>query len=234
MNWEPTHPGQMPENHVCGANAAAYVLGALEPHEEQAFREHLASCAVCRDEVIVFGGVVDALPLTAAQYPVPKSLRRRVMRAVRNEPRLDPEGRKAPRVSWWATVPRGALAAGVAAVVAVAVVIGVAIGSGSSSGTRVISASVGNAEVRVSGGRADLIVRHLPPPPPGHIYELWIKRPNQAPAPTSALFSVTSSGTAQVGVPGSVKGVSQVLVTPEPDGGSQAPTHAPVIVASTD
>jgi Putative zinc-finger len=223
----------MPENHDCAGNAAAYVLGALEPAEAEEFREHLATCVVCRDEVMVFGGVVDALPLTAEQYPVPKGLRRRVMRAVRNEPRLDAEGREAPRASWWTTVPRGAFAAGVAAVAVAAVVIGVAIGSGGSSGTRVISASVGNAELRVSGSRADLIVRHLPPPGPGHIYELWTQRAGQPPAPTTALFSVTSAGTAEVGVPGSVKGVSQVLVTPEPDGGSQVPTHAPVIVART-
>ena len=224
----------MPENHDCAGNAAAYVLGALDEHEVEEFRAHLASCAVCRDEVLVFGGVVDSLPLTAAQYPVPKGLRRRVMRSVRNEPRLDAEGRNVAKASWWTTVPRGALAAGVAAVAAVAVVIGVAIGSGSSSGTHVISASVGNAELRVSGGRGDLIVRHLPPPGPGHIYELWTQRAGQPPAPTTALFSVTSAGTAQVGVPGGVKGVSRVLVTPEPDGGSKAPTHAPVIVASTD
>jgi anti-sigma-K factor RskA len=223
----------MPENHDCAGNAAAYVLGALDEHEVDEFRRHLASCAVCRDEVIVFGGVVDALPASAAQYPVPKGLRRRVMRAVRNEPRLDTGGRKPARPSWWSTVPRGALAAGVAVAAVVAVVIGVAIGSSSSGGTRVISASVGNAELRVSGARADLIVHHLPPPGPGRIYELWTERAGQPPAPTAALFSVTSAGTAQVGVPGSVSGVSKVLVTPEPDGGSQVPTHAPVIVAST-
>ncbi len=226
----------MPENHGCGANAAAYVLGALEPHEVEEFREHLAGCAVCRDEVIVFGGVVDALPLTAAQYPVPKGLRRRVMRAVREEPRSDVERGRVRTSPRWTLMPRAALAAGVAAVAVVAVLVGLAIGSGSSSssGTRVIAASVGNAELRVSGGRADLIVRHLPPPGPGHIYELWTERAGQPPAPTTALFSVTSAGTAHVGVPGSVAGVSKVLVTPEPDGGSKVPTHAPVIVASTD
>jgi hypothetical protein len=32
-------------------------------------------------------------------------------------------------------------------------------------------------------------------------------------------------------VPGDLKGVSEVLVTPEPLGGSSVPTHAPVIIA---
>jgi hypothetical protein len=35
-----------------------------------------------------------------------------------------------------------------------------------------------------------------------------------------------------VGVPGSVKGVSRLMVTAEPAGGTLAPTTAPVIVAS--
>ena len=44
-----------------------------------------------------------------------------------------------------------------------------------------------------------------------------------------ALFSPTSAGNAVVEVPGNLKGVSSVLVTPEPMGGSPHPTHAPVI-----
>ena len=42
---------QHSENRDCGADAAAYVLGALEPGEVEAFRAHMATCVVCRDEV---------------------------------------------------------------------------------------------------------------------------------------------------------------------------------------
>jgi anti-sigma-K factor RskA/putative zinc finger protein len=35
----------------CSLDAGAYVLRALDPAEAQEFRVHLASCAVCRDEV---------------------------------------------------------------------------------------------------------------------------------------------------------------------------------------
>ena len=38
-------------------------------------------------------------------------------------------------------------------------------------------------------------------------------------------------GTADVGVPGGLTGVSAVMVTDEPDGGTLAPTSAPVIAA---
>ena len=37
----------MSENRDCGADAAAYVLGALEPAEAEAFRRHMTSCVVC-------------------------------------------------------------------------------------------------------------------------------------------------------------------------------------------
>jgi hypothetical protein len=86
--------------------------------------------------------------------------------------------------------------------------------------------------VRVRDGRAELVVRHLSPPPPGHVYEVWLKAPGAAPVPASVLFSVSSGGSAEVGLPGALRGSRQVLVTPEPRGGSPAPTHAPVIVAA--
>jgi hypothetical protein len=117
-------------------------------------------------------------------------------------------------------------------VIAIAVA---AISLSSSDSARVYRAQVsgvtGTAEVRVSGGHAVLIVRHLSPPPAGKIYEVWLGRDKRAPQPTTALFSVNTSGAGDVNVPGSLHGVSQVLVTPEPAGGSKAPTHAPVISA---
>ena len=53
----------------CGGDAAAYVLGALEPLEVDAFRAHLAGCIVCRDEVAALQQVADALPMAAPPRP---------------------------------------------------------------------------------------------------------------------------------------------------------------------
>jgi hypothetical protein len=121
-------------------------------------------------------------------------------------------------------------------VVALAAVVGVELGSGGSTGTRVIQAQVAGAparaQLRLSGGHGELVVNHLPAPPPGHIYEVWVKRPHHPPAPTTALFGVTRAGAGDVGIPGNLNGVSAVLVTPEPSGGSLVPTHAPVIVVA--
>jgi hypothetical protein len=76
------------------------------------------------------------------------------------------------------------------------------------------------------------VVARLPPPPAGRIYEVWLKRGSTSPAPTSALFSVTANGAAKVDVPGNLRGVSQILVTQEPDGGSRVSTQRALIVAS--
>ncbi len=219
----------------CGADAAAYVLGALEPAEANAFRAHLESCAVCRDEVSAFGAVVDVLPLGAPPQTAPRALKRRVMATVRTEARAA-EPRPAPRRGWatgW--LPRPALAGAVGALAAAAVVVVLALSGGGGS-TRVIQASTtvpgSRATLRITGGHGELVMERMPAPPPGKVYEVWLARPSAAPAPTNALFSVTSQGAAQVDVPGNLHGVSQVMVTPEPEGGSRVPTHAPVLVAN--
>ena len=79
--------------------------------------------------------------------------------------------------------------------------------------------------------RAELTMRNMPTPPQGRIYEVWLKRDGEQPSPTNALFGVTSSGSAAVDVPGNLHGVTQVMVTPEPLGGSLVPTRSPVVVA---
>ena len=63
------------ERPDCGHDAAAYVLGALEPHEVEPFRRHLRGCVVCRDEVAALGEVVAALPMAAPQLAVDPALR---------------------------------------------------------------------------------------------------------------------------------------------------------------
>jgi anti-sigma-K factor RskA len=218
-----------------GVDVAPYALGALEPVEAEAFAEHLQTCVVCRDELAEFERVVAALPLSVPPHRAPRSLRRRVLGAVDGEARPT-SGRSSPR-RLRLVLPRPALAAGLAAVVvALAVFAGLELGSGPTSpATRVFAAQVrglpGTAKLEVTGNRAELIVHHLAAPPAGHVYEVWLARGRQAPMPTTALFSVTTAGDGDVAVPGSLRGVNTVMVTPEPAGGSRVPTHAPVILA---
>jgi anti-sigma-K factor RskA len=231
------------EDHVdregCGANAAPYVLGALSEAEHDAFRRHMESCAVCREEVGALQVVAAALPAAAPQVSAPAQLKRRVMSSVREDARRrsQPSDRARPSRSasrrWRPAVAAVALAAVVAAL-AIALVPGGSGGSDGSGGTRVIRADVSipraSAVLHLSGGRAQLTVASMPQAARGHVYQVWVKR-SAGPQPTDALFTVTSHGAASVGVPGSVDGVREVMVTSEPLGGSRAPTSAPVIVA---
>ncbi len=220
----------------CGADAAAYVLGALDAAEAEAFRVHMANCSVCQDEVAAFRQVTAELPLAAAQRGAPRGLRRRVMRAARAEPQPRPVGSGSPvnRSRRPILVPRPGLLATAAAVIAI-LAVGVVELSTSGGSSRVITASVtpsgASAQLRIADGSGELLVRHFPEPSSGHVYEVWLKRSQRPPAPTRALFSVTSSGAADVGIPGNLHGVAQVLVTEEPAGGSLVPTHPPVIAA---
>jgi anti-sigma-K factor RskA len=226
------------EDRDCGGDVAAYALGALEPPEVDAFLQHLESCTICRDELATFQDVVDLLPMSAPLERAPADLRRRVLRAVEGEPvRAESSRRPArarPWLSGWA-VPRPALALGAVLAIAVIAFVGVRLGSSSSGSTRVIQAQVtgkGTAQLKIAQGHGQLIVHHFAPPPAGQIYEVWLERPKGAPSPTTALFSVTASGDGDVEVPGSLRGVATVMVTPEPAGGSPKPTHPAVISAS--
>jgi anti-sigma-K factor RskA len=215
----------------CGNDAAPYLLGALEPAEARAFAHHMRNCAACRDEVAVLAPVLDVLPSCVPRQEVGVALRRRVMHAVRSEPKVSSAAvrrpRRPPRLSWPA-LRRPAVAAALALAVAVVIAAG-SLGSHESR-ARVIRASVGQAQLQIAGGRGELIVDHLPPAPPDRVYELWLQRGNRPPTP-STLFEVTSRGTAELGVPGAVTGITRVLVTVEPAGGSREPTTRAVIFA---
>lgn len=233
-----TRGDSMLENPDCGGEAAAYALGALGPSDAAYFRRHLETCIVCRDETAAFEQIVDALAMAAPQHPVPHGLRRRVMRRVRAEPttaaprtrRRDPRSLFGRRIN----IARPALVVGLMVASALAMIGGLELAQGGPNGIRVIQAHVngpvGSAQLRVAGDRAELIVSHLPPPSAGRIYEVWIERDDRAPSPRS-LFSVTASGSAEVGVPGDVRGASTIMVTQERAAGSIVPTRPPVILA---
>jgi anti-sigma-K factor RskA len=231
-------PSEMhPHDESCSGDVAAYALGALDATEAQIFEAHLRSCAVCPSELAAFQQVVDDLAISAPHRPAPAALRRRVMRAVaEDQPRLNPVARHERRRSRLRlALPRPALAlsTGLAVIVAAVLVAVFALPGGSS--TRTIDAQVtgtGSASLKLSSGHAHLVVSHFRPPPHGQIYEVWLQHGHATPSPTTALFSVTGSGDGDVDVPGSLKGVSHVLVTAEPAGGSKVPTHPAVISAT--
>jgi len=223
----------------CGqsVDAAPYVLGSLA--DADGYREHLEQCAICRAQVAELQLVVDTLPASVPAIRAPEALRTRVLATVRSEAELlksaasvaeEPRTRSGRRRSLRVSL----LGAGLAIAVTAAAAVAITINLRSTAHERVSSAQVAasirgaRASLRQSGGRAELVVSGMPQPPLGKIYEVWLARGSAA-QPTDALFSVTSSGTASVNVPGSLHGVQQVMVTSEPLGGSSHPTSAPLL-----
>jgi anti-sigma-K factor RskA len=233
-------------------DVGSYVLRALPDDEHERFEAHLASCEQCRRDVAELQVAADTLPLAAVQVDPPPELRDRIMTVVRSEaelreaaearaddPAAAPVAAKPPRRRRWALSLRplpAALAAG--ALVAAGVIGGVVLTGGDDTTTvtgtvQIASAPTARASLQLSDDATKLEVRRMPPPPAGKVYQVWLKRPNQDPAPTTALFRTDPDGSADVEIQrGRLKGVEQVLVTAEPDGGSMKPTSDPVIVAS--
>jgi hypothetical protein len=221
-------------------DAAAYVLCALEEAEARAFDEHLDGCPICREEVAQLQSIADALAAGVPRVDAPQGLRARIMATVHAEAELlRAAGHEADRVAPARPARRRLMPAfGATLALGAGVLIGaLAINTGSSQRTEVIHAAVAipghrvTAELRKVGTHLQLVVEGMPAPPPGHIYEIWLEHGSEAPEPTDALFSVTKTGAGSVGVPGDLQGVSDVLVTAEPLGGSLKPTRTPVIVA---
>jgi anti-sigma-K factor RskA len=63
--------------------AAGFVLGALEPNEERAVREHLATCPEPHDEIAELGGVVPYFAESLEQVEPPAALKVRVLAAAK-------------------------------------------------------------------------------------------------------------------------------------------------------
>jgi anti-sigma-K factor RskA len=217
--------------------AGAYVLGALGDDERAGFEAHVAACAHCRVEIDELGGAAGALPVSAPAMVPPPALKARIMAEVERDaallaaagPQADRPAPKRERRRWLG-VPAVALAC-------TALLAGIAAGavlfkSGSTTYRFTPKGSQAVAQLDVSGDKAVLVARGLPSPGDGRTYQVWLKRPGQAPQPTAALFTPRSDGSATATVTGKLEDGDQVLVTAEPDGGSPAPTSAPVLAAA--
>lgn len=228
-------------------SVGAYLLGALEDHERVGFEAHLAGCPECQREVEQLRVAADALPTAAEPVAPPPELKDRIMSVVRAEAELlQAAGARADapaaapaaseRRRWWSLRPMGAVAVATAALA-----IGVAVGAvvrDADNGPRVrtLQAQVdhggASARLEVKGSEAELVAEGLPHPGADRVYQVWLKRPGRDPEPTDALFTTGRDGSASVEVPGNLEGVEAVLVTREPEGGSETPSEAPFITAT--
>jgi hypothetical protein len=206
-------------------DAAAYVLGALEPAERAEFEAHLADCADCRAEVARLSPTVAAMAEAVEPAAPPASLKRSLMAEV--EPR--PKPRRATR--------RFRLRPAFAAVAVLLLLVGVAgFGLGRASDgddARTLSVRVDQNALPGASGTltvlddgAVLALERLPQPPRGRAYQAWLERDGRiVPQPT---FRPAPGGKGSVALTGDLAGVDQVLLTREPIGGSRTPSEQPV------
>ena len=213
----------------CGEDVAVYLLGALGPAEAERFEHHLAGCELCRADVARLRPVVDALPVTPEPMTPPPELKQRIMAEVEASTPERSAAAASSRPSWLRPLP--ALAAACVLLIAGIGVGVVATGGGPAQVvTGTVASTGGTAELEIDHGDARLRVTGMPRADGDRVYQVWlVRRGNETPEPTEALFNPTSDGRASVAVAGDMDGVERVMVSQEPRGGSQQPTTDPAI-----
>jgi anti-sigma-K factor RskA len=209
--------------------AGAYVLGAMPAEERDQYEAHLATCAVCQEEVDELRPAAEALPMASPPMLPPPELKDRIMAEVEREAELlgatgagadrPARARRERRGLGWLSGWR------LAPVAAALLIAGVLIGSAvSGPDAQTYAFDRAGAQVEVEGDTATIVARDLPAPPEGRVYEVWLMpEGSDTPEPTAVLFTPRSDGSAVAAIP-SVDDVRQVLVSDEPRGGSDEPT----------
>jgi anti-sigma-K factor RskA len=210
---------------------AAYLLGALEPGETAELERHVAGCAECAEELEQLRPAVQVLPETVEPVEPPPALRGRLMEQVRSEAagsQAAPVAPRAPRRRFWLRP-----VAGLAAVALVLAAIGgYAIRDSGSDGAKTTTVISGRspgvtAEMVREGETGTLRLANLHQLPAGKVLQAWVQRGEQV-VSAKALFAPNPDGTATATIDG-MQGVSTVMVTAEPRGGSAQPTSAPIV-----
>jgi anti-sigma-K factor RskA len=209
---------------------AAYMLGALEPEEAAELERHLDGCERCREEMRWLEPAVHLLPESVGRQEPPKQLRQSLMAEVRADvPAKQPARSRSRR---WVLKP----AVGFAVVaLLVAGVVGYEVGkdgSGDGEAASTIVRQVDGMTVKMvqEGESGTLQLSGVPQIPQDKVLEAWVEREGEVEA-VPALLVPDRHGQAETRI-ADMTGVETVMVTEEPQGGSDAPTGAPVMSMS--
>jgi anti-sigma-K factor RskA len=213
---------------------AAWMLGALEEPEAEAFERHLAGCERCQTALRWLRPAVDTLPASVTQIPPPPRLRGQLLGIVRAEARRASRPHAARRRLPWLGVPRPAVAALAATALVAAGVLGYGLRGGTDSSTFQASSSPAapraQAELVVEDGAGTLHARGLPRLKRDQVFQAWIREEGQAELDPSTPFVPDSAGAATASIPG-LEHAAEVMVSREPRGGSAQPTTRPLLRA---
>jgi anti-sigma-K factor RskA len=216
----------------------AYLLGALNDLERQAFERHLRGCDECQEEVARLRPAAEALPGSVVQLEAPPGLKKRLMDEVEADAAVASgarPGRGADRLRGRAGWLRG-LRIPRPALVAATLLLGLAIGFGvaqlGGDDTRTVTATVAKAMPQAGGtleigdDRATLDLHDMPDLGASRVYQVWYQHGDRM-VPTRT-FQVGTSGTGRVDLP-AVGDAQGVYVTREPRGGAQVPSEDPIV-----
>ena len=134
----------------------------------------------------------------------------------------------------WAVVRTAAAAAAIA--IAITSPLAYLLGQDEETKTTTIQAQAtpedpsARARVVRTGNAAVLRVDRLPALRSGRVYQTWLQRGKKI--EPSSLFVVGKDGSGSAAVTASLDGVSAVMVSEEPEGGSNQPTSKPVLIAN--
>lgn len=219
---------------------AAYALGALEPGEASEVEAHLADCDRCQAHLRWLEPALQVLPESVERIEPPKSLRDRLMAEVRADAKQtrasEPEAEGSRRwLSWLGSGPYGWKPAVAVAMVALLVVafVGYEVGSSDSGGgpPPVVMTQEEASGIKVKMVSDDeggsLKLENVKQLPDDRVLEAWVQREGEVEA-VPALFVPDHEGSASTVIE-DMDGVEVVMVTREPEGGSETPTSDPIV-----
>jgi anti-sigma factor RsiW len=209
-------------------DVGAYLLGALNDLERQAFERHLRGCVECQEELARLRPAADALPGSVQQFEPPARLKASLMEVVEREARAEqpqPERRR-PRRRFFMRP------AFVAAALLIGVVVGFGVAQLGGDETRTLAATVDRAmpqaggTLRVSNDDATLRLHDMPALSGTRVYQVWLQHGDRLlPART---FEVGADGRGTVDL-SNVDDADGVYVTREARGGAQVPSEDPIV-----
>lgn len=209
---------------------AAYLLGALEADEATALERHLEGCERCREEMRWLEPALQTLPEAVERQEPPPQLRETLMAEVREDVREAQARRAASRPARrWLLKPAMGLAV---VALLVAAVVGYEVGkdgSGEGGNASTLERQIDGLAVKMvqEGESGTLHLSGLHQLPSDKVLEAWVEREGEVEA-VPALFVPDRDGQAETRI-ADMNGVDVVMVTEEPQGGSEAPTGEPIM-----
>lgn len=218
------------ERHEIEDELGAYLLGALSPEEAERVEDLLETSPSARETLRYMQPAVELLAEAVPRREPSPGLRERILAEVGVDT-AEAAGTarvRGERKASWFSLRRGfsfqpAVAMAAVLIVAVVAVVGYEVGIGGGGDEHTYTSSgQPQAELKVKGDNGTIELTGLTKLIPGRDYQAWVQRDGKM-VPAS-LFAVRKDGTATAAIPHDLEGADAVVVTSEPEGGSQVPT----------